>query len=231
MSKSIDQLVMLLSSDWFLPKWHLLGLGAQPEAKAALQKSCRTLTVEFLDGEVDYWMISFDPARIGRTQANFFAAVVRSKLSVSDVEVLQRIANRTEDEENDQRDASLLVSLTLLLTTSGAEVADESLGERVISAVRSTSRAFELDMASIAPEWLCSNSEWDKQLREMTADLPEYLADFAQDLVTSSNKFLLFWKALMGKVDTDQRASLVAWYKVTALKLVGQHIELPLTEG
>lgn len=231
MSKTIDQLVMLLSSDWFFSKWHLLGLGSPPVAREALQQSCRALTVEFLDGEVDYWMISFDPERIRRTQANFFAAAVRSKLSESDVDVLQRIANRTEDEENGHHDASLLVSLTLLLATSGAEAADEFLDKSVISRVRSTSRTFEFDMESMAPEWLCSRTEWDMRLREMTNDLPEFLADFAQDIITSSTKFHVFWKAVIEKLDTSQKASLVAWYQATALKLVGQHIELPLAEG
>jgi hypothetical protein len=86
-------------------------------------------------------------------------------------------------------------------------------------------------MESMAAEFLSSNSAWDKQLREMTPDLPEYLADFAQDIVTGWDKFLLFWRMVLGKLDTDQKVSLIAWYKATALKLVGHHIELPLAEA
>ena len=230
MSCPIDQLIMLLSSDWFLPKWHLLGLEAPPKAKAALQQHCRAMTMELLDGEVNYWMISFDAERIERTQADFFSGALKSKLPKFDIEILGRIADRTKDEENGQHNASLLISLTLLLTTCPTEAADLPLAPSIISTVRSTSHIFELDIKSMATESSCSTSEWDKRLRETTPDLPEYIADFAQDIVTNGNKFFLFWKAVLGNLDTDQKLSLIAWYKTAALKLVGHRIELPFAE-
>jgi len=74
MTNSIDQLVILLSADWFLPKWHLLGLHSTPQAIAAFQRRCRALTLEFSDGEVDYWLVSFEEERIAQTRDNFYAA-------------------------------------------------------------------------------------------------------------------------------------------------------------
>jgi len=218
---------MLLSSDWFFPKWELIGLRTPSHTKLHLQMVCRTLTVEFLAGEHDYWMISFAPARIHRTEGKFFAALGSSELSESDLDVLRNIAERDADVERVQFDTSILVSLTLHLTRSGAESATESLGERVLSEVRSAVRILELDTDGMTEEWLCSNSDWDQQLRQATADLPEYIADFAEDLVTGTDKFNCFWKTVTGELDAEERASLANWYREAALDLAGQTIELP----
>jgi hypothetical protein len=228
MNTSIDQLVMLLSSDWFFLKWHLLGLNTLPEVKAALQRRCRVLVEEFLDGEVDYWMISFTPERISLTQDKFFRFAASNKLSESDIKILQNIADGNVGCE--QNDVSLLMNLTLLLIRIPSEASQEPLASNIVGVIRATSMMFELDTSSMDSEWLSSNSKWDSKLRQITKDLPEYVADFAQDLMTISNKFLLFWDALLEKLDGSEKTSLIAWYRATALELVGHHIEFPLAK-
>ena len=65
-----DDLVMLLSTDWFLPYWFVLGIGAEDERKVCVKEGCRKIVKQIMSGAREYWHVSFSEERISETHFN-----------------------------------------------------------------------------------------------------------------------------------------------------------------
>src|SRR5687767_515870 len=122
MSNRIDQISMLLSTDWFAGKWHLLGIQSDLLRCQKMQQSCRGIVDEIFGDERDYWQVSFDGARIERTRKRFFDAADECCVDAQDIERFKRIL---EDSDWEMKEASLLENLTRLLNS---HLDDETLG-------------------------------------------------------------------------------------------------------
>jgi hypothetical protein len=51
---SVDQAAMLLSTDWFLPDWEVIGIEGDEDDKNCFQQGCRKIVLEFINGAEDY---------------------------------------------------------------------------------------------------------------------------------------------------------------------------------
>jgi hypothetical protein len=227
MNQIIDQLAMLLSTDWFLGQWTLFGMKSDVPAREAMKEKCRTIVSQLFNGESDYWLVSFEDARIRNTYDSFFSAAVESKLHTSDIEFLREIADQTQGEMKEANNTSLLKSLTQLLVSDSSPGVVKNLSSEVVAAIASTFAATSVNEVDFVPLCLISNTDWDKKIRDMTSGLPEYLADFASDVCERMLHFVQFWRQLNEKISLNERAQLLEWYSDTALELTKRNLEFP----
>jgi hypothetical protein len=68
----VDQVVMLLSTDWFLPYWSLIGIEADEE-RLCVQKGCRQIVHEVMNGATDYYSVNFSYERLRATRRSVHA--------------------------------------------------------------------------------------------------------------------------------------------------------------
>jgi hypothetical protein len=227
MNKNIDQLAMLLSTDWFLNFWPSLGLQSPLASRLKMKDRCRDIVVDFFAGESDYWLVSFDDSRIRSTYDSFFAAAAAVKLIGRDVEFLRRIANQTATDLADAEQNELLESLTQLLVSDRDPDVIKHLPLHLIETVS----LIYLDIKNANVDFVSfsmrSGTKWDQQIRNMTSGLPEYLADFASSLTSQTMSFPKFWGALTNNIASQSELQLlIRWYEETAMELVNRQLEL-----
>lgn len=227
MNQIIDQLAMLLSTDWFLGQSALFGMKSDVPAREAMKEKCRDVVLRLFDGESDYWLVSFEDARIRNTYDRFFSAAVESKLHTSDIEFLRQIADQTQSEMKEADNTLLLKSLTQLLVSDSSSEVVKNLSSEVVATIASTFAAASINEMDFVSVCLGSNTDWDKKIRGMTPGLPEYLADFASDICERMLHFVQFWRQLNEKISSDERAQLLGWYSDTALELTKRSLEIP----
>ena len=58
-SFELDRLVMLLSADWFVPYWQLIGIFTDNKRKSLLRDECREIVPQIMSGATQYWYTDF----------------------------------------------------------------------------------------------------------------------------------------------------------------------------
>jgi hypothetical protein len=85
-----DLYVLLFSSDWFEPYWHLLGLKVPEEQASSFQAALRKASLEMIDGAKQYWFIHFTESRVISTRQNWLHALQSHCAGSSRLELLNR---------------------------------------------------------------------------------------------------------------------------------------------
>lgn len=224
---SLDSLVMLLSTDWFLPYWFTLGIGMETEKKSLIQTNCREIVKQIMSGATEYWQTNFSDERVDKTNAMF--QDVLQKCSV-DKAVTDKINGliRGEKPPVDEVTGWLVVSITeqLVHKTLGA---DHRLDPRITDAIvrtwDMTSRMEPVEATELERLCLSSKSAWDVLIRNTTPDLPTKSADYAS-AVASKDKFQRFWAAISTNLAPNERSELLKWYRAVGESMTGEPLRL-----
>ena len=181
-SSELDKLVMLLSSDWFLPHWYLIGIFTDEGKKCLLHDGCREIVRQVMSGAKQYWDVDFASDRVRKTRLMLDALMERCKLEEG---ALNRIKGLVSGEESSIDDATrwLLVSMTEQLLDGS--VTD---GPRLNASIKKSlyekwKHPDEIDFKELC---LASTINWDQYLRSTTSDLPAMLADYVSAVVGQS---------------------------------------------
>ena len=220
MSNRVDQVAMLLSTDWFANKWYVFGIESNSSSCQKLKMECRVIVDELFSEEKEYWLVSFDDDRIEKTRKMFFSAVSHSSMDKQDVDRLTRIVEKSESE---MKEASLLENLTALLSSNPDDEIlgklPRSLAEKVTVICSEGQRPVDLQSALHS-----STSQWDLEIAKRTPGLPEYLADFADGVRREVGFFQQSWARLMTQLSSEERDKVLSWYRQMALELAGVQI-------
>lgn len=220
MNNRIDQLSMLLSTDWFSDKWALLGIQSDRLRCQNMQRECRQIVADLFGGEQDYWLVSFESDRIKSTCEKFFSAAKESSLEAQDIKRFKCIL---EDSESQMSETSLLENLThLLISNPDAETLRGlplALVEKLIAIWAKLEVPLDLKSALNA-----STTEWDIDIQKRTPGLPEYLGDFAVGLCSRLSFIEQFWAQVMKEVLEEEKNELLTWYRQMAQELAGRQI-------
>lgn len=217
---------MLLSTDWFLNHWSSLGLTSPVSARLGMKEECQDIVTRIYSGECDYWLVSFDEARIRATYDDFFTAASASNVTLHDIELLHRLADQTATESVDAEQNELLESLTQLLVSDRDPDVIKDLPShliQMISRIHSAVNNTSIDFVALS---IGSETKWDSMIRSMTSGLPEYLADFASSTASQSMKFPQFWGVLINNISGQELQSLLRWYEETSLELANRQLNL-----
>lgn len=223
MNATIDKIVMLLSTDWFFGKWHLWGLQSPESVRRSMQQRCRSVVLDLLAGESNYWEISFSEDRLRRTFDDFLVAAAESNLLEKDIDFLRQVASETVLESQIMEDISLLEILTQMLVSDSSS--QSAMSKELISKI--TMLFEDTSVSGVIAECENPKSDWDKKIRDATADLPARLGDFLLAVREQRHHFIRFWERLVATTSKEERNQLRAWYHNTSLELFGSHMELP----
>jgi len=215
-----DNLTMLLSTDWFQPFWNAIGLSIDEPKKEFLQKSCRKIVSQILGGAAEYWLTSFSDDRCRETE-DLLRGVIRASgagepgLAVVD----EWIATSDED----LKAGSLFDGLTEDLVSDRC---DEQIGPpdpavgKAVAAEWTKLIAPELDFEELCAQ---SKSTWDKQIRQLTPDLPTYIANTLSIFIRARH-FKMFWASIQRELKPEQIKELVNWYRSAARRRAQRNI-------
>ena len=218
----IDQVVMLLSADWFAPYWHLIGIFAEDKKGSRLRKGCREIVRQIIGSATQYWHTNFSEARVKETRAMLDALIKRCDLEEVTVNRIAGLISR-EDSPVDNGTRWLIVMMT-------EQLLDRSVNAHLHPATteglrEKWSQLQNLDDFDFQAYCLNSASTWDRYLRNTTPDLPGMLADYVS-AIASDSKFDVLWAFINVKLTAKQKHELLSWYRSRGQSLTGQPLRL-----
>lgn len=177
MDPTFDRFAMFVSTEFFVQYWHLLA-GAKPSAQAtrAIQWAGRRAVDDFMKGEKIYWNIDFSPDRQMAT-ANLYSQALR--LPLDEDRLFEAALQRTycrDHEEQVRVDFALGFLHRVVNDRSFRRDAGVSDSDAEALAACIPGAQDDLEGRRVVGIWLRSKSAWDQRIRNLTPDLPDYVA-------------------------------------------------------
>lgn len=206
----VDYLIMLLSTDWFIPHWSEIGLELDEKEKRAIQSECREIVKEFMGDAQSYYLIDFSA---NRTQKTFSALA----------ELLERFGVKAEviDEWwSSESQAGLSSSRMLRMltkdlfstnTTDDHPAPDFSIRAEILEA----SAEYDLSLGELAQIETASQSTWDLHLQGLFDGLTTVLSDCVRVAVTE-RRLRALWSRISERLSEEQLQQLISWYRADA---------------
>lgn len=216
----IDQIVMLLSTDWFLPYWFLIGFDSEDSAKISIQRDCRDVMKRILGDADEYWLISFSEDRLRDTFASLEFSLDKAGIAKEAWLDLQQWALLSNDQ---LRLGWYIAYLTeaLLSNQLGNDglLLDPKIKEILLRAQERNADP-QISLVELAEE---SRSSWDSYIKKLTPDQPNYVPEHFQVLI-AARSFRSIWKFVQSKLTEAQKRQLIEWYSKVAK--THAHIEI-----
>src|SRR5262249_48972420 len=121
-----DNFIMLLSADWALEFWPLMGLRLSVEERLKAQSAARNVTKKLLKECKEYWSVNFNDRRIHETRTQFRKALIGSGFSLGQVAEIQSVGDLTSDSDQ-QNESDKLVWLFDCCTDDLFRIDDSSV--------------------------------------------------------------------------------------------------------
>lgn len=226
MKGALDRLVMLLSADWFKSHWHNIGISAESSQRERFLLECRYIVRRMMAGQSEYWQISFEAGRVNDTYSHFFRSAEQCEFDQHDLAILRGIADESIFETPGYENAALMLSLTQLFVQDPKfQLANG--GELSPLLVEKLGIICDTQVVPDFGDWcLTSQTEWDVALRDLTPDLPDHLADFAELLFNQIDSSRKIWAHITSTVSGNERNLLAKLYSETAEELAGVKLSL-----
>jgi hypothetical protein len=203
-----DYLVMLLSTDWFLPFWSEIGIDAGTDLKDLVKESCRAMVRHFMGTGEDYFRIDFRDERMRETHSQFIGLLREYGLeSVVNIETFAHSGD-------DLGIGLMLRALTHDLLSEEKVNAIPSLDDVTRIAI-AEGKKYDLDPSQLSKTSRESGSGWDKYLESVFCDVPDTLSTFA---MFSVQRYRLkhLWMRMCEILSEVQRSKLLEWYRIRA---------------
>src|ERR1044071_6030838 len=110
--QDLNNLVMLLSADWFIPHWSVIELMARDATKDCVREGCRQLVKEMIDGSKDYYRIDFSREKTEARRLRFKALLHKCEVDEVFLNRAEILVSREYGSEIDEGTQWLLVMLT-----------------------------------------------------------------------------------------------------------------------
>lgn len=212
-----DYFAMLLSTDWFLPYWSVVGINAA-DSRTCFQQGCRKVVREMLAGADNYYLISFAAERVAATREALYALAATCQLEAGAIHKLKNICAPRSARHDQHRTAWMLAMVLdeLLL--------DTELDGDIKAVLQSANQQLNFDGEILQQCCLQSQTPWDTYIRQLTPELPTSLTDWISAAVLPEAKLDYIVEAL----DSKQQACLRARFRAIAKRVTALNdTELP----
>lgn len=205
----VDQLVMLLSTDWFMPFWETLGINADDIAKRSIQQGCRRIVDQILAGADSYYHISFARERVEETRSLLLSVADRAATD----ETLRVVAERWDKlSDEDQKAAWMWSALTLDVLSVRLRAPDNGLDPGIVETIFREHETYYMEAYEFAAICEQSRTSWDQYTRTLMDEQPTALADTLASVLTSW-RFEKLWYLIRNRLSSEQKDELIAWYR------------------
>ena len=203
-----DLLILILSTDWFLPFWSYIGIETEDLTAIAVKNSCREIIGEITDSLEHYYDSDLSPQRRQRTFLRFTDRLEGLKVREAFSNATSEWANMTHDELT----ASwIFTRLTTDLISGNGGDGRPNLDRAIITAVKAAHEMAEDEEPEFLNLCLTSRTPWDRNTRNLQPGLPTMLADTLISL-RRERRLKMIWSAVVPKLSEDQRGLLITWY-------------------
>jgi hypothetical protein len=204
----IDYLILLLTTDWFLPYWKEIGIDIPENEKSDIQRGCRHIIERILNGTGSFYFVSFSEERKRMTSNEFFALLQQWGV--------ERDFQATFDEWAKMTPGELTAVFKCAMLNEEIPSADGSSDIPFLEfAIRAeVMKAWDIHSlkASVFRDiCLNSNTNWDLRTQELLSS-PRTLVNHLWRVLLD-HRLRVFWIDLRKCLSSQQLQELVAWYR------------------
>jgi len=203
----LDELIVLLSTDWFLPCWTEIGIEIAESKKLCIQKGCREVTDRMLRGAENEFFSDFSEARMRGTESDFLALLQRCEAQQELFVTYKEWATLSDQDIR----AAWSCSYLNLKITSGVAENSPPLDPMVRAKVAATWGAYDVKHDAFLDVSLRSGTDWDRHVQIIWCGpktLPGQLHSVLQ-----YRELRAFWEHLRVSLTPQQLHQLVTWYR------------------
>jgi hypothetical protein len=206
----IDKLVLILSTDWFLPYWLEIGIDLTEDKKIAIQQGCREIVPQILGGSEDYFHSDHSSERKEETYSKF-KALLRDLGADRDLSKIYLKWAALSHRE-------LTASFSFAMTTRGlvygpSDEESQNLNADTLTAIRETWTDSELNADACLVLCWKSMTCWDACTRNVLGS-PTALSSTLKSIFRH-DRFMAFSAQLRLRLTPEQREQLSLWYRET----------------
>jgi len=220
-----DYLLLLLSTDWFLPHWTEIGIDISDEtAKVEVQQGCREIVGAILNGLPDFFFADFSDDSIHETESKFQALVSRVGVRLKVSSTLAEWSSLSHQELNA---AWLCASLNSQIASADALGQGPQLEFPIRASVIKTWELHPLSAEVFRDVCLSSNTEWDIRIGKLLLN-PRALVNRLWKVLVN-HRLRVFWTDLRDLLSAKQLQQLASWYRamIRSNSKEGQPVLLP----
>jgi len=203
-----DELIMLLSTDWFLPYWNEIGITIVDEKKIGIREGCREIVHQILNGADSLFMIDFSDQRRQKTDAKFRALLQTWDAAAEVSDTWKEWANLSHEELTKAWACS---HLNLKLSSGDVPEGCLHLDPDVRAEVIRTWEKYALKSSRFRDVSLGSKTEWDIHIGKLFGKpnlLPSQLRKVLLD-----HRLRGFWADIRERLTSQQLQELGMWYR------------------
>jgi len=208
-----DYLLILMSTDWFLPYWPEIGINIDSNKKVAIQRGCRRIVDRILDGADEIYLSDFSYERRQETCSRFQELLRNCS---AEMEVAG-----TWEEWNSLSHRQLSVALICAALNSTIASSSDSAPELQLNPLIRLEadkewKSHELSPSIFREVCLNSTTEWDIHTRAILASPRTLVNQLWRVLVFRHLRS--FWAHLQRKLTVNQLQELRLWYRAMVIR-------------
>ena len=209
-AKSImtDYLIMLLSTDWFLPYWTEIGIDIAEEKRIGIQQGCREILEEILGGADSLYLANLSKERKEATKSKFIALLRRCEAEP------ELSATRKEWENLSHRELTavfLCAEFNRDIPSADGSGVAPYLEFPIRAEVVKAWEAHALKASVFRDICLSSKTEWDIRTQKMLVS-PKTLVNQLWRVLLD-HRLQAFWADLRARLTPQQLQQLASWYR------------------
>ncbi|MBZ5523624.1 MAG: hypothetical protein LAP21_15430 [Acidobacteriia bacterium] len=212
MTNFLDVLIMLLSTDWFTPYWVEIGIRLDEAERSVLRDDCRQVVKQIIGGATEYWLISFSDERRDETRVLFESLAKKTRAEAAIVASMKEWSEMSDEDLKAGWLFDLLTEDLLSNDFTYNHAVPHSDIREVMAREREKQHHTDVDFGMLSNH---SKSAWDRYVRQLTPDLPTYLANMLLNFLRA-RRFQLLWMSMQHKLNREQIEELASWYRSTA---------------
>lgn len=204
----MEYLIILLSTDWFLPYWTEIGVDVPENKKAKIQKGCRQIIDEILDGADSFYLASFHEERKQETGRKFLALLRQAEAEPEVSTTFREWANLSHNELTAVVECAMLNAEIPSADGSGnVPCLEFPIRAEVVKAWD----AHSLKASVFRDICLSSETAWDLRTQKLLTS-PRTLVNQLWRVLLD-HRFRAFWTDLQRRLSSQQLQELVSWYR------------------
>ena len=203
-----DYLIMLLSTDWFLPYWTEIGIDIAEAKRIGIQQGCREILEEILWGFDSLHPVGFSGKRKQETESKFIALLRRCE---AEQEVSATFKEWASLSHRELTAVHMCATFSRDISSADGSGAAPYLEFAIRAEVVKAWEAHDLDPAVFEDICLSSKTEWDIRTRKLL-NSPKTLKNQLWRVLLD-HRLRAFWTDLRERLTPQQLQQLASWYR------------------
>jgi len=207
-SNMTDSLIMLLSTDWFLPYWAEIGINIDEAKKVSVQLGCREIVAQILGGCSDYYRSNISPDRKRETTSLFLLLLRKSNTEPEMLETHNEWAKSSLGKVNP---SAMYWGHTIALVQGRVQESGLTLAAPIKAEVVKIWEECQMNEPGFPDICQKSESTWDVHINTLLTS-PKRLGSILNSMLRERS-FRSFWNHLGEHLTPQQLQELAAWYR------------------